>query len=91
MKEILEKYVGQELGLNIHSAFKVEPVTLTGVSDTYFTVKDHKDNYIHHFSYFSIVQIVESEDGITLSGFFFHKEHFKAVIKIGHLYEHIPS
>lgn len=91
MRDILQKYVGQDIGMNIHAAFKVEQVTLIQVTESYFTVKDHTKNYTHHFSYFSIVQIIESDNGIDLTGFLFHKEHFAAVIKVGHLYEHIPG
>ncbi len=91
MKEILTKYLDTEIGINIHKAFHIDSAQLTGVHESYFTVQDLKDNNIHHFSYMSIVQIIENPEGVKVGGFFEHKKEYKVVIKVGHLVEYVPA
>ncbi len=71
--------------------FKIESALLTQVEDDYFTIKDHKNNYIHHFTYNSIVQVIENQEGVETGGLFSHKERFPIVIKVSHLVEYIPG
>ena len=60
------------------------------VEEAYFSVRDEKQKYTHHFSYNSIVQIVENDNGVDIGGFLSHK-HFSVVIKVGHIFEYIPA
>ncbi|MBT4836227.1 MAG: hypothetical protein HON94_02650 [Methylococcales bacterium] len=89
MKTILEKYLNKEIGINIEHAFRFESAQIIAVEETYFSVKDENQSYIHHFSHRSIVQIIENDDGINIGGFLSHK-HFSMVIKVGHIFEYIP-
>lgn len=91
MKDVLERHLNQEVGINLERPFRVESALLTKVEDDYFTIQDHKNDYIHHFSYASIVQVVENPDGVEIGGLFSHKKRFPVVIKVGHLVEHIPA
>lgn len=91
MKKILEKYINQEVGINIERPFKIEGAQLIMADDNFFTIQDHDKNYIHHFSYSSIVQIIENKEGIEVGGMFEHKKLFQVVIKVGHIFEYIPA
>ncbi|MDH3688350.1 MAG: hypothetical protein OEU36_02545 [Gammaproteobacteria bacterium] len=91
MKDVLERHLNQEVGINLERPFRVESALLIKVEDDYFTIQDHKNDYIHHFSYASIVQVVENPDGVEIGGLFSHKKRFPVVIKVGHLVEHIPA
>lgn len=91
MKDILSKHVNQEVGINLDRPFRIESALLLNVEDDHFTIQDHKNEYIHHFSYASIVQVIENPDGVEVGGLFSHKKRFPIVIKVGHLVEHIPT
>ena len=91
MREILKKYVGEEIGINIERPFRIDPVKITFAGDDHFSVQDHDREYTHHFSYQSIAQIIENEGGIDIGGLFTHKKHFSVIVKIGHIVEYIPA
>jgi hypothetical protein len=90
MKRILDNYLEQEIGINIERPLRIDSVTLKLVTDSYFTVVDENKGYQHHFSYTSIVQIIEHPEGIDVGGLFEHKKHFNLVIKVGHIPEFTP-
>ena len=90
MKDILEKYIQREIGINIERPLRIDSATLKSVSDHYFSVVDENKGYTHHFSYNSIIQIIEHPDGIDVGGLFEHKKHFNLVIKVGHIPEFTP-
>ncbi|MBT3726125.1 MAG: hypothetical protein HOG41_22370 [Gammaproteobacteria bacterium] len=90
MKNILEKFFNREIGINIERPLRIDSVTLTSVSNNYFSVIDENKGYTHHFSYNSIIQIIEHQDGIDVGGLFEHKKHFNLVIKVGHIPEFTP-
>jgi hypothetical protein len=90
MKRILANYLEQEIGINIERPLRIDSVTLKLVTDSYFTVVDENKGYQHHFSYTSIVQIIEHPEGIDVGGLFEHKKHFNLVIKVGHIPEFTP-
>ena len=91
MKTILEKYVDKDIGINFEKPFRIESAKLVKVSNDYFSIVDQHKGYIHHFSFRSIVQIIEDEKGIEVGGFFTHKENHKIVVKVGHIIEYIPT
>lgn len=91
MKRILEKYLGEEIGINYDKPFKIDDVTLVGVEADYFSITDHDKGYTHHFTYQSIVQIIEHEGGVDVGGLFTHHKHHTVVLKVGHVMEYIPG
>jgi hypothetical protein len=90
MKRILDNYLEQEIGINIERPLRIDSAILKAVGDTYFSVIDESKGYLHHFSYTSIVQIIEHPHGIDVGGLFEHKKHFNLVIKVGHIPEFTP-
>jgi hypothetical protein len=90
MKCILAKYLNKEVGINIEKAFRFESAQVIAVEDNYFSVVDEIQSYTHHFSYHSIVQIIEKDSGIDVGGFLSHK-HFNVIIKVGHIIEFVPA
>ena len=90
MKCILAKYLNKEVGINIEKAFRFESAQVVAVEDNHFSVVDEIQSYTHHFSYHSIVQIIENDGGIDVGGFLSHK-HFNVIIKVGHIIEFVPA
>ena len=90
MKSILEKYLNQEVGINVENAFRFDPAQVVAVEDDYFSIVDEKQSYTHHYSYSCIVQIIENESGVDVGGFMSHR-HFNVVIKVGHIIEFGPG
>ena len=90
MKDILIKYLNKEIGINFNRPFKIESAKLVAVDEAHFSIVDHTNEYTHHFSYMSIVQIIENADGVDISKLFTHKKHFEVVIKVGHILEYVP-
>ncbi|MCH7880081.1 MAG: hypothetical protein IIB69_00645 [Proteobacteria bacterium] len=90
MKRILAKYLNKEVGINIEKAFRFEPAQVIAVEDDYFSIVDEKQSYTHHFSYHSIVQIIENDSGVDVGGFLTHR-HFNVLIKVGHIIEFVPA
>ena len=91
MKDVLQKHVGTEIGINLIKAFRIEPVMLLSVHDDYFTVDSPHDGNIYHLPYLNIVKILENPDGVTVPGFFKQHKTLPFVVKIGHLVEYVPS
>ncbi len=91
MKDILLPYINKGIGINYEKPFKIESAILVAVNDNYFTIIDSENRYTHHFSWSSIVQIIENKDGIEVGGLFSHKDSFTIVIKVGHLVEYVMA
>jgi len=91
MKRVLTDYLNKDIGINCIAAFHIESAKLVDLTDEYFTIVDHREGYKHHFSYRSIVQIVEHPDGVEIGGMFTHKDKFPIVVKVGHLLEYAPG
>ncbi len=90
MKSILAKYLNKEVGINSEKACRLESAQIVAVEDEYFSIVDENQSYTHHFSYHSIVQIIENDGGVDVGGFLSHK-HFNVVIKVGHIIEFVPG
>ena len=90
MRRILDNYLEQEIGINIERPLRIDSAILKGVTESYFSVVDEHKGYTHHFSYNSIIQVIEHPDGIDVGGLFEHKKHFNLVIKISHIQEYAP-
>ena len=91
MKTVLAKYVGKEIGINHEKPFRIESAKLLEATDDYFSIMDQDKGYTHYFSYASVVQVIEHQQGIDVGGLFTHKEHHLVVVKVGHLIEYIPT
>ncbi len=91
MRDILVKYLDKEIGINYEKPFKIESAKLVAVDEKHFSIVDHTKEYTHHFSYMSIVQIIENVEGVDISGLFTHKKHYEVVVKVGHIFEYIPA
>jgi len=90
MQQILKPYLNQEVGINIERPLRIDAAKLIATQDSYFSVVDEYKGYTHHFSYTSIVQVIENAGGIDVGGLFEHKKHFNLVIKVGHIPEFTP-
>lgn len=91
MKDLIKKQLGNEIGVNIHSAHRIEPATLIAAADDYFSISTKADENVYHVPYLNIVKVIENPDGVIVSGFFkSHKTH-PFVIKIGHVVEYVPT
>lgn len=91
MRKLIEKQVGNEIGININSAHRIESATLISADDECFSVRASDDENLYHVPYVNIVKVIENPEGVTVSGFFkSHKTH-PFVIKIGHVVEYVPS
>ena len=91
MKQVLQNHIGNIIGLNYEKPFKIEAVKLVNCAEDYFTIVDTHKGYTHHFSYTSVIQVIENKGGIDVGGLFTHKEHFDVVVKVGHLLQYVPG
>lgn len=90
MNEILERYVGSEIGINLIKPLHIESVTLDTVQDSYFTVTREKDGNKYHFPFSNVVKIIENSEGVTVGGFFSQKKTHPLVVKTGHIVDYLP-
>lgn len=89
MKNVLEAYVGQRIGMNFRKPFHVDAVRLVAVAPGHFSVRELNNDNVRHFTWSSVVQVVENPAGIeTGGGLFTHSESFAVVVKVGHLLEY---
>ncbi len=91
MKSILDKYVGQQIGLNISRPFHIESVQLVAIQDSYFTVTLEKDENLHHIPYANLVRTIENPSGVHVGGLFHQKKTYPLIAKIGHIVEYVPG
>ncbi len=92
MREILEPYVGKEIGANARKPYHLDPYTLVAVTDSYFTVTQAEDSTLVHIPYKNIVRILQNETEKIHVGSLFTKKHdFKLIVKIGHVVTQVPA
>lgn len=90
MRDLLNHYVGSEIGLNLLKPTHIEAVKLEAIHESYFTVVRAKDGNAYHFPYLNIVKIIENPQGVTVGGFFTQKKTYPLVVKTGHVVDFIP-
>ena len=91
MKELIGKQLGNEIGINLHSAHRIESARLVAAEQDYFSVQGGDDANLFHIPYVNIVKVIENPAGVSVSGFFkSHKTH-PFVVKIGHVVEYVPT
>ena len=90
MKDLLNGYVGSEIGLNLVKPTQIDTVKLEAVHASYFTVVHKKDGNIYHFPFLNIVKVIENPEGVTVGGYFTQKKTHPLVVKTGHIVDFIP-
>jgi hypothetical protein len=92
MKDIFERFLGQEIGMNIESPYHIDSFTIESVADYYFTVSRKKNSNLFHIPYQNIIRIVEDDmEGIHIGGLFHQKKDYQLVVKIGHYVTSVPD
>ncbi|MFT5300154.1 MAG: hypothetical protein ACI87E_004693 [Mariniblastus sp.] len=92
MRDILEPYVGQQIGTNAQKPYHLDPFTLAAVTDSYFTVTQEEDATLVHIPYKNIVRILQNEtEKIHVGSLFKKKQDFKLIVKIGHVVTQVPA
>lgn len=92
MRDILEPYVGQQIGSNARKPYHLDPFTLAAVTDSYFTVAQEEDSTLVHIPYTNIVRILQNEtEKIHVGSLFTKKQNFKLIVKIGHVVTQVPA
>lgn len=91
MKEILNKYLNEEIGLNLNVARRLDCAMLLGVRDCYFSVKNYDSEHIHHIPYTSVVDIIEDSSGIKTGGLFSTIHSFECAVRVGHIIENMSD
>ncbi len=92
MRDIFERYVGKEIGMNVDKPFHLESFTVALVTDSYFTVSQETNNNLTHIPYQNIIRVLENElEGILVGGLFHQKKHYPLVVKIGHYVTSVPA
>ena len=92
MKDILERYLGEEIGMNVDHPYHLDPFTIESVTDSYFTVSREKNSNLFHIPYQNIIRVIEDDlEGIHVGGLFHQKRNFRLVVKIGHYVTSVPD
>ncbi len=85
MKEVLGKYIGTTIGINIERMHHIDAVELLSVGDSYFSVHSSTDQHVHHIPYTNVVKVIEDDQGVEIRHVFTSNERFNIVVKIGHV------
>lgn len=91
MKDVLVKYVGKVVGVNLEKSHHIDAAELIAVFDNYFTLNSSIDGHLHHIAYSNIVQVIEDAQGVEIRHLFTANEQFELVIKIGHVVAYTPA
>lgn len=83
MKKLVEKYVGQNIGINFMQLKKYDIAYLVSASDEYFTIKDPKTNISYTYQYKWIMNVIEAEGGISTGGIF-SQQNYPVLIEVFH-------
>ena len=90
MKNVLEKYLGLVVGVNLEKSHHIDAAELVAAEDDHFTLHSAVDGHLHHIPYANIVQIIEDVNGVEIRHLFTANERFVLVIKIGHVVAYTP-
>jgi hypothetical protein len=92
MKDIFERYIGKEIGMNAEKPYHLDSYTVESVTDTYFTVSQKKNSNLIHIPFQNIIRVREDNaEGIHVGGLFHQKKDFPLVVKIGHHVTSVPA
>ena len=91
MNDVLAKYVGKEVGINLDKSHHLDAAELIAVHADYFTLRSAVDGHLHHVMYSNIMQVIEDPDGVEIRHLFTSNERFQLVIRIGHVVAYTPA
>lgn len=92
MKDILDRHIGKEIGINAEKPHHLDTYTIISVADTYFTVTHEKNDNRIHIPFHSIIRMIEDDvEGIHVGGLFQQKRDYQLVVKIGHVVVSVPA
>lgn len=92
MKDIFERHLGKEIGINADKPFHLESFTLEAVTDSYFTVSREENTNLLHIPFQNIIRVLEDDmAGIHVGGLFHQKKNYTLVVKIGHYVTSVPA
>ena len=84
MRDILEKYVGHEIGVNILGTSHVDEVKLSSVSDHYFSVFHEDDGNTYHIPFIHVLHIAQNDNGVKEGRFLSRvKTHLPVFVRLG--------
>ncbi len=92
MKDIFERYVGKEIGINADKPYHLDSFTLESVTDSYFTVSREQNSNLIHIPFQNIIRVLEDDlEGIHVGGLFHQKKNYSLIVKIGHFVTSVPA
>jgi hypothetical protein len=81
IRQLLEKYLNQEIGLNYKGAAQFADGILSQLNDEYFTVFDQKSESLYHFPLRSIMEIREPTLGKRFR-FLWSRKRFTVLVRV---------
>ena len=91
MKEVLTRYIGKTIGVNLEKTHHIDAAELVTVGDDSFSVHSSSDGHLHHVMYTNVVQVIEDPDGVEVRHLFTANERFDLIIKIGHIVAYVAA
>lgn len=91
MHDVLSKYVGKPVGINLEKSHHIDAAELLAVHEDYFTLRSSVDGHLHHVMYSNLMQVIEDPDGVEIRHLFTSNERFALVIRIGHVVAYTPA
>lgn len=86
MKDILQRYVGQNIGINFKEVKEFDTVQLLKVTEEYFTVQVPKSQIMRSYPYAWVLSITEADGGLSSgSTFWMNKKSFPVCVEVFHL------
>lgn len=83
MKTLLQKFVGQEIGINYKEANKFHVGSLVSVNDNYFTVEvPNPQNTMFHYPYRQLIFVSECTDKFPIATGMLSVKKVNAVIQV---------
>lgn len=90
MKEILDKFVGQKIGINILGTAHVDEVTLKSASDTFFSVFHEDDGNLYHIPFIHVLHVAENEAGVKEGKFLYRiKTSLPVFVRLGPAFDYL--
>jgi len=84
MKELLKKYEGEAIGINVDDPAEIKNAILAKVNEDHFSIMVPENELVHSYPYSHIVSIVEGVKGVPLDASE-EAPQFPVVIKVFHL------
>lgn len=90
MEDILEKFVGQKIGINILGTNHVDEVTLKSASEGYFSVFHEEDGNLYHIPFIHVLHVAENESGVKEGKFLYRiKTGLPVFVRLGPAFDYL--